>query len=66
MRNILRKLHLYAGLVAAIFLVILGLTGTIMAFEGDIDHWLHPGVWYVKTAAWGAITRRTRSGLPDS
>ena len=50
MRNILLKIHLYAGLVAAIFLVILGLTGTIMAFEGDIDHWLHRSLWYVQTA----------------
>src|ERR1051325_4730638 len=51
MRNLLLKLHLYTGLVAAVFLVILGITGTIMAFEGDIDHWLHPGVWYVQPAA---------------
>ena len=50
MRNILLKLHLYTGLVAAIFLVILGVTGTIMAFEGDIDHWLHRDMWYMQTA----------------
>jgi len=50
-RNLLLKLHLYTGLVAAIFLVILGITGTIMAFEADIDHWVHPGLWYVQTAA---------------
>lgn len=29
--------------------MILGLTGSVMAFEGDIDRWLHPGLWYVKT-----------------
>ena len=34
-------------MTAAIFLGILGLTGSIMAFEGDIDHWLHPSRWYV-------------------
>jgi len=50
LRNLLLKAHLYLGLVAAIFLVILGLTGAIMAFEGDIDHWMHPSLWYVKTA----------------
>jgi uncharacterized iron-regulated membrane protein len=47
MRRILLCTHLYMGLAAAIFLVILGLTGSILAFEGDIDHWLHPGFWYV-------------------
>lgn len=46
-RKILLTIHLYLGLASAIFLVILGLTGSIMAFESDIDHWLHPGLWYV-------------------
>jgi len=41
------KVHLYLGLVAGIFLVVLGLTGSIIAFEGDIDHWLPRGRWYV-------------------
>lgn len=46
-RKIILKLHLYLGLLSAVFLVILGLTGSIMAFEGQLDHWLHPGRWYV-------------------
>lgn len=46
-RSIALKVHLYLGLLAAAFLVILGLTGSIMAFERDIDRWLHPGNWYV-------------------
>lgn len=50
-RKILLQIHLYLGLTGAIFLVILGLTGSVMAFEGDIDHWLNPGQWYVKTAS---------------
>lgn len=44
---VILKIHLLLGLVAAIFLLILGLTGSIMAFEGDINHWLHPNLWYV-------------------
>ena len=46
-RLVFLKIHLWLGLAAAIFLIILGLTGSIMAFEGDIDHWLHPSLWYV-------------------
>jgi uncharacterized iron-regulated membrane protein len=46
-RAALLKIHLYLGLTAAIFLVILGLTGSVMAFENDIGHWLHPGLFYV-------------------
>jgi uncharacterized iron-regulated membrane protein len=47
LRTAVLKIHLYLGLVAALFLVILGLTGSIMAFEGDLDHWLHRNLWYV-------------------
>ena len=41
-RIILLKIHLWLGLTAALFLVILGLTGSVMAFEEDIIHWTHP------------------------
>ena len=44
-RSVFLKVHLYLGLIAAIFLLILSITGTIMAFEHDIDRWLHPGLW---------------------
>lgn len=46
-RALVLKVHLYLGLVSAVFLVLVGLTGSVMAFEGDIDHWLHPHRWYV-------------------
>jgi uncharacterized iron-regulated membrane protein len=51
LRKLLLQIHLWLGLAAAIFLVVLGLTGSIMAFEGDIDHWLHPARWYVTPQA---------------
>ncbi|MGA3239018.1 MAG: PepSY-associated TM helix domain-containing protein [Bryobacteraceae bacterium] len=50
-RKVVLQIHLYLGLFGAIFLVILGLTGSIMAFEGDIDHWLDPNLWYVTARA---------------
>jgi uncharacterized iron-regulated membrane protein len=50
-RGFLLKIHLWLGLAAAIFLVILGLTGSVMAFENDIAHWLHPNLFYVKAGA---------------
>ena len=37
MRKVLLKIHLVMGLAAGLFLIILGLTGSIMAFEGDLD-----------------------------
>jgi uncharacterized iron-regulated membrane protein len=47
LRTVILKIHLILGLAAAIFFAILGLTGTVMAFEGDLNHWLHPDLWYV-------------------
>src|SRR5579884_354314 len=50
-KNVILKLHLYLGLVSAIFLVILGVTGAIIGFEQEIPRWLHPSLWYVKPAS---------------
>ena len=47
MRKILFNLHLYVALIAAVFVLILGLTGAIMAFEPELDHVLHPALSYV-------------------
>ncbi len=47
-RAVVLKIHLWLGVGTAIFLVILGLTGSVTAFENDIDHWLHPGLYYVQ------------------
>ena len=36
------RLHRYAGLAMAIFLVIAGLTGSVIAFQTELDAWLNP------------------------
>jgi uncharacterized iron-regulated membrane protein len=48
MRRMLLRIHLVLGLTAGLFLVVLGLTGSIMAFETDIPHWLHADLFYVR------------------
>jgi uncharacterized iron-regulated membrane protein len=47
LRKVILFIHLCLGLAAGLFLTILGLTGSIMAFEADIGHWLRPELWYV-------------------
>jgi uncharacterized iron-regulated membrane protein len=42
MRKLFFNLHLYAALVAGLFIVILGITGSILAFEQELDQLLHP------------------------
>ena len=36
-------LHRWTGLVLALFLILLGLTGSLLAFRNRIDRWLNPG-----------------------
>jgi uncharacterized iron-regulated membrane protein len=50
MRQALVKLHLFAAVVAALFVVVLGLTGGVMAFEEELDHRLHPRLFAVTPA----------------
>jgi uncharacterized iron-regulated membrane protein len=47
LRNLVRTVHLGIALVAAAFVVMLGLTGSIMAFEPELDHLLHRSLWHV-------------------
>jgi uncharacterized iron-regulated membrane protein len=44
-RSLVVKVHLYLGLVAALFLLMLSATGAVMAFEHDIERWVDPGMW---------------------
>jgi len=46
-RRLLFNLHLYTALTAGVFVVILGVTGSIMAFETEIDRLLHWKLWHV-------------------
>ena len=41
------NLHRICGLVASLFLLILGVSGTVMAFSGEIDSLLHPNLFRV-------------------
>jgi uncharacterized iron-regulated membrane protein len=50
-RGVLLKVHLWLGVAAAIFLAVLGLTGSVIAFQNDFDRWLHPQLFYVRVGA---------------
>ncbi len=49
MRATLVKLHRYVGLSVALFLVVAGLTGSVLAFQTEVDSWLNPRLFRVKT-----------------
>jgi len=47
LRTVLFTTHLWLGLIAGVFIALLGITGAIMAFEPEIEHAEHPHLWYV-------------------
>ncbi|HEY5062629.1 MAG TPA: PepSY-associated TM helix domain-containing protein, partial [Gemmatimonadaceae bacterium] len=49
-RRFFVKVHQYTGLTAAVFLVVIGLSGSLLAFEADYDRWLNPALWRVNSA----------------
>ncbi len=51
MRKLLLNLHLYGTLVAGIFVAILGLTGSIIAFEAQLDRLFNPSLFDIAPQA---------------
>ncbi|HWF67685.1 MAG TPA: PepSY-associated TM helix domain-containing protein [Acidobacteriaceae bacterium] len=48
MRKLIFNLHLYTALVAGLFIVILGVTGSIMTFETELDVLFNPSLFKVQ------------------
>ncbi|MEO8026574.1 MAG: PepSY-associated TM helix domain-containing protein [Bryobacteraceae bacterium] len=51
MRKVLLNLHLYLALIVGLFVVIIGVTGSIMAFEQELDQALNPALFSVEPTA---------------
>lgn len=47
LRDVLVRLHRYAGLTMAIFLALAGLTGSVITFHHELDEWLNPELYHV-------------------
>ena len=67
-RQALVKLHLFGAALAGVFLVILGLTGSIMAFEEELDHATHSRLFKVSPQgtplSLAELTSRVRAAYP--
>ncbi|MBF5007342.1 PepSY-associated TM helix domain-containing protein [Diaphorobacter caeni] len=51
MRGLLRSLHRWCGLAICLFLVVSGATGSLLAFEHEIDAWLNPQLFCTASTA---------------
>ena len=49
-RAVCVKIHRYFGLAIAVFLTVAGLTGSILAFDTDLDAWLNPELFEAKAS----------------
>jgi uncharacterized iron-regulated membrane protein len=47
LRRLIITVHLLISLVAGTFITILGISGSVLVFEPEIDHLLHPHLSYV-------------------
>lgn len=68
MRDLLLKVHLYIGLVAAVFLVLLGVSGAVIAFEDDLNRAMNSEMLKVQPAgqpmSWDALRSRVEQQEP--
>ena len=44
-RSALVRLHRWAGLTIALFLVVAGLTGSVLVFREELDAWANPDLF---------------------
>ena len=49
-RAVCVKIYRYVGLAIAVFLTVAGLTGSILAFDTDLDAWLNPELFEAKAS----------------
>ncbi|MGK6341041.1 PepSY-associated TM helix domain-containing protein [Chryseobacterium sp. DT-3] len=75
MNSILRKtayqLHLWLGLTSGLIVVIMAVTGCILAFEKELKHALHPEKYFVKNIKkeklqFSDLKLKAEQALPDS
>lgn len=68
-RTLFLKLHLYLGLATGLVLVVVCLTGALLAFEEELEVWLHPERhWVVPREArlpLDALVQRVQAQLPE-
>jgi len=50
MRGALVRLHRWLGLATAAFLAVAGLTGSVIAFNHELDEWLNPALFEARAA----------------
>lgn len=70
LRPALLTWHRWFGLAAALWLFLLGLTGSVLVFYGELDRALNPGLWQVEARGeplpTGALVARVEAAKPGA
>lgn len=71
LRPIFVRLHRYIGLSIAIFLIVSGLSGSVIAFDHELDSWLNPDLFKVAEQSTPLLSldqlaAHVREGYPES
>lgn len=68
MKKLIFNLHMFAGLGAAVILILLSLSGAVIAFEPELNRTLHPGLTRVAVTGpvmnWDAVKASVEQQLP--
>lgn len=68
MKTLIFNVHMCVGIVAAIFLISLSVSGAIIAFENELNHAFHPQLTSVKPEAlpldWDTVRNRVEQQAP--
>ncbi len=68
MKKLLTNLHLYVGLIAALFLIVLSVSGAIIAFEDELNQAFHPELTKIEPKAqplnWDVFRARIEAQSP--
>lgn len=67
-RRLFVWLHRWVGLLTAGFLILVGLTGALLAFYGELSHWIAPEAYpglHGETLAPAALARRAERLVPQ-
>ena len=69
LRRAIFQVHLWSGLILALYAVVIGLTGSALIFKGEIDRAIYPSLYHItpvpKQLTLDQAVRRIQSKHPD-
>src|SRR5215469_15246786 len=69
MKKLVLNVHLYVGLVAALFLISISISGAIIAFENELNRAFHPQLTNLRPEGspldWDSVRKRVEQQAPD-